>query len=77
MASYWKPIMLGDIAESALGRVGVTKALVARVAGGCGCQSRQDWLNLWGLRFQSRIYHSRAWWRPHAVAALKALGRLG
>lgn len=68
--------MLGDLAESILRRIGVTKAFFNRVTGGCGCGKRQDWLNTWGLKVQRKTYHSRAWWRPIAVAAFRWAGRL-
>jgi hypothetical protein len=73
---YWKPVMFGDLAESFLRRLGITKKLVSSVVGSCGCQQRQNWLNEWGVRLQWRVYHSRAWWRDYAVSVFKLLGRL-
>lgn len=68
--------MFGDLAEALLRRAGITKPFVLRVVGSCKCGERQNWLNQWGVRLQWRVYHSRAWWRPYAVAAFRWLGRL-
>jgi hypothetical protein len=74
--------MLGDVVENRLAAFGITKDRVIRwfgVAGvkSCGCQARQELLNEWFLDVQWRVYHSRKWWRPWAVRAIRLLGRLG
>jgi hypothetical protein len=57
-------LALGDIAESLLRRVGVTKERVQSLVGekDCGCNKRQAALNEWGYRWQRAIL--RAVWVP-------------
>jgi hypothetical protein len=68
--------MLGDLAEAFLKRLGITEKFVSSVTGECGCEERKNWLNAWGVRVQWNVYHSRSWWRPHAVRFFKFLGSL-
>lgn len=57
----WRPFMLGDFVERVLTRCGITKARVERWTrtenkpGGCGCASRQRWLNEWGVGVQKQV----------------------
>ena len=60
----WRPFLLGDFVERTLATIGVTKDRVQRWTrtegkpGGCGCASRQKWLNEWGARVQRKV---RGW----------------
>lgn len=56
----WQPVMVGDLVEKALTSVGITKPLVEKLTrtegkpGGCGCASRQRWLNEAGVAVQQK-----------------------
>ncbi|NBW09330.1 MAG: hypothetical protein EBR82_15025 [Caulobacteraceae bacterium] len=56
----WRPIAVGDAVEQMLTSVGITKERVEQwtrtsgKSGGCGCASRQRWLNELGFKVQ--------WW---------------
>lgn len=57
----WRPFMVGDFVERCLKRLGITKARVeqwtrtAGKPGGCGCGSRQRWMNDYGVKVQVGI----------------------
>ena len=57
----WKPIMVGDLVESALTAVGITRERVERLTrtagkpGECGCDGRKRWLNEQGVKVQKAI----------------------
>lgn len=54
----WRPVMVGDLVEWALTKIGITKPLVEKLTrtegkeGGCGCAGRQKWLNDAGVKAQ-------------------------
>jgi hypothetical protein len=50
-------VAVGDLVETMLTSVGITKALVQRLTRttDCGCKARQRWLNQWGFRQQDRM----------------------
>ena len=50
-------VAVGDLVETMLTSVGITKELVQRLTRtkDCGCKARQRWLNQWGYRQQDRI----------------------
>lgn len=53
---------LGDIVEKVLRVFGITKDRVQAVTGKpCGCKKRQDAMNIWGYRFQQRMFAPVAW----------------
>lgn len=53
----WRPVRVGDLVESGLRRLGITKRRWRRWTGAkrCGCSKRQSWLNVWGDIVQRRI----------------------
>lgn len=56
----WRPIMVGDLVEKALTKIGITKPLVEKLTrtegkpGGCGCAGRQKWMNEAGIVVQKK-----------------------
>lgn len=57
----WQPIAVGDLVERGLTAIGITKERVEAFTrtegqpGGCGCGSRQKWLNEKGFEVQRAI----------------------
>lgn len=56
-------IAIGDKIERLLAACGITKELVRAVTAGkdCGCQKRQEAMNAWGFRIQSRVLYAAQW----------------
>ena len=49
----WRPIMVGDVVEIALAKIGITAERVEGVTGKpCGCKRRKSLLNEQGLKVQ-------------------------
>lgn len=68
----WRPYKIGDAVERWLKAIGVTQERVERWTrtagkpGGCGCEARKRWLNLWGDRVQiavrNTLIRTRDWY---------------
>lgn len=69
----WRPFLLGNFVERWLTRLGVTKERVERWTrtagkpGGCGCASRQLWLNEWGIVVQRWFRDAAAKYRQFVL----------
>lgn len=59
--AVFRPFMVGNFVEQCLSSLGVTKERVEQWTrtkgkpGGCGCASRQRWLNDWGVSVQKEL----------------------
>jgi len=59
-------LAIGDITERVLSFFGITKERVQAVTGKpCGCKKRQEAMNIWGDRFQQRMFAPVAWFINH------------
>jgi hypothetical protein len=59
-------LAIGDVTERFLSSLGITKERVQAVTGKpCGCNKRQESMNLWGYRAQQRLFSPIAWFINH------------
>lgn len=55
-------VMVGDLIERALTKIGITKPLVEKLTrtagkpGGCGCEGRKRWMNEAGVMVQKKAH---------------------